>query len=85
MKMKVWTVFTTEIELTDADITFILLYAEVNKEYFKEKKASNDFQKMLDEAMMYLHITSIEYAMDYDEIQEWWFEEHKDIVKNLCF
>ena len=85
MKVKVWTVFTTEVELTDVDITFILLYAEVNKEYFKERNELNNFQRILDDAMMYLHLTSAKYDMDYNEIQDWWFEEHKDIVKTFCF
>lgn len=82
--MKVWTVFTKEMELTDVDVTFVLLYAEVEKESLTERKKT-DFQSILDEAMMYLHNTSIENDMDYDEIQDWWFDEHKDVVKNLCF
>lgn len=82
--MKVFVgIFHKEVELTEKDVVFVLLYAEVRKSFYE--KYPKDFQGILEDAMFYLFTTSIETDMDYEEIQDYHFEEHKDIVKNLCF
>lgn len=74
-------IFHKEVELTEKDVTFALLYAEINKGFYT--KYPKDFQGILEDALHYLHDISMETDMDYEEIQDYHFEENIDFIKSF--
>lgn len=78
-------VFHKKVELKEKDVTFILLYAEVNKDLYKSLKGEINFDWLLKDVMRYLHNVSVNTKMSHDEIQDLWFTLYHDILKTLSF